>query len=325
VPRYRFTTIAETGERFADFRPYVASIDDAGSVSFAASLAGGGSGIFAGSGDPPQALFTGPVSSHPDGAAGSVWFYGSLADGRQAVVRAGDGAVDTVAAAGDELAAIGPLGPTVNGGGTVAFRADLASGAAGIFAVAPGISPRVVATAGDRFARFEGLPLVDGAGAVVFRAAAAAGEELICREAEPVVDSRGRFASLGRFPALTADGGVLFAAALRSGGAGVFVARGGQVETAVAPVPRFASVRGALADGRGVAVFYATPVGGELGIYAAAEPGGPPIVAVGGRLCGAQVTAFALNPVSINRRGQLAIRIELAGGRQAIVRADPVD
>jgi len=44
---------------------------------------------------------------------------------------------------------------------------------------------------------------------------------------------------------------------------------------------------------------------------------------VGGTLCDSTVAGFALNPVSINSAGQLAIRVMLEGGRQLILRADP--
>ena len=53
-----------------------------------------------------------------------------------------------------------------------------------------------------------------------------------------------------------------------------------------------------------------------------------PMVVGGGRtqLAGdrrATVVDFALNPVSVNERGQMAIRVALADGRQFILRADP--
>jgi len=44
------TLIATTGERFSDFSPYVASVNDAGTVAFQAALHDGGSGVFTGNG-----------------------------------------------------------------------------------------------------------------------------------------------------------------------------------------------------------------------------------------------------------------------------------
>src|SRR6185436_5257868 len=48
--RYAWREIAATGPRFADFRPYVASIDATGRVAFQATLPGGESGLYAGDG-----------------------------------------------------------------------------------------------------------------------------------------------------------------------------------------------------------------------------------------------------------------------------------
>ena len=47
---FSWTVIAETGERFSDFAPYVASVNDAGTVAFQAALRGGGTGVFTGRG-----------------------------------------------------------------------------------------------------------------------------------------------------------------------------------------------------------------------------------------------------------------------------------
>ena len=63
------------------------------------------------------------------------------------------------------------------------------------------------------------------------------------------------------------------------------------------------------------------PVGGD-GIYTGPDPEHDRIFAIGDQLLDSTVTGFALNPVSINDAGQLAIRIALESGRQLIVRAD---
>jgi len=41
---FSWTVIATTGERFSSFAPYVASVNDAGTVAFQAALRGGGTG-----------------------------------------------------------------------------------------------------------------------------------------------------------------------------------------------------------------------------------------------------------------------------------------
>lgn len=43
---YSLAVVAETGDQFADFTPYVAAIDDDGTVVFSATLTEGGSGVF---------------------------------------------------------------------------------------------------------------------------------------------------------------------------------------------------------------------------------------------------------------------------------------
>src|SRR5690606_11011916 len=73
----------------------------------------------------------------------------------------------------------------------------------------------------------------------------------------------------------------------------------------------------------GRVIFYATPRGGRLGIYAGPEPAADRVLAVGEPLLGSAVTGFALNPVSINGAGQLAVRVQPADGPQAVLRADP--
>src|SRR5437870_13672712 len=78
---FSMTVIATTGERFSDFAPYVASVNDAGTVAFQAALQGGGSGVFIGSGG-AVAGAVGPallaaVTGHPDlNNAGGRGLYG---------------------------------------------------------------------------------------------------------------------------------------------------------------------------------------------------------------------------------------------------------
>jgi len=56
IRAFRLTLIADTGERFSDFTPYVASVNDAGTVAFQAKLRAGGSGVFTGDGGPVVAV-----------------------------------------------------------------------------------------------------------------------------------------------------------------------------------------------------------------------------------------------------------------------------
>jgi hypothetical protein len=92
VKRFRLTPIAATGDCFCDFAPYVASVNDAGTVAFYAVLTGGSSGVFTGSGGPiatvvdTAAGFLAGIDSHPDiNTEGAVSFYAHLREGGSAI------------------------------------------------------------------------------------------------------------------------------------------------------------------------------------------------------------------------------------------------
>src|SRR5688572_29932780 len=82
--------IAETGERFSDFAPYVAAIGNDGLVAFQAALRAGGSGIFTGQGGSVATIASTAAGrfsrfySHPalDGQGGCC-FYAELTAGGQ--------------------------------------------------------------------------------------------------------------------------------------------------------------------------------------------------------------------------------------------------
>jgi hypothetical protein len=322
------TPIAETGDRFREFAPYVPSIDSQGHVAFQASLNVGGSGIFLGSEDSVTDLsLTGdPIAdfkSHPDVSDDGSWCaYALLRSGLEAVVFGQAGQVAVIADTGSSFDRIGPLGPTMNDAGIVAFRAEVGSGP-GIFKAGGG---SIIALAGSRrFSEFQGLPVINRSGRVVFRADLKSGGHVIIADDQGVqtilADTSGEFAELGRFPCLNSAGTVAFSAKLQDGDAGVFLASGGEVTHAIDTAGEFESIRGALLDDECRVVFFATPRGGSLGIYDAASH---KILSIGDDLFGSAVADFALNSVSINGAGQLAIRLRLTNQKGLIVRGDPV-
>jgi len=324
---YTLSVIAETGEQFTDFSPYVAAIDERGTVAFSAALTTGGSGVFRGEGGPVTTVANSAsggfrtVCSHPDiSSAGSICFYGENEEGAPALFVAQEGGL---AALSDSA---GPLGPTMNETGAVAFRAPLPAGGSRILTSHAGIATMVADTSG-MFSGFHGLPVIDGGGCVTFRADCTAGGEGIYRSGgnhfEAVVETGDRFSSLGFFPFANDEGTVAFCAELRSSRAGVHTASAGEVTTVIDTNGPFESFRGALLTAARALVFYATPRGGELGIFVGPDPGHDCLLSVGSPLAGSTVAGFALNPVSINRAGQLAIRVALENGRQLILRADP--
>ena len=325
---FAFVLVADTGDRFADFAPYVPSINARGHVAFQASLRSGGSGVFlAGDGSIADLALTGGLIedfvSHPDISGDGSWCaYATLRSGEQAVVLGRAGDVAPIADTRGSLTRIGPLGPVMNEGGVVAFRADTDSGSPAIFK-ADGASIVPVADS-RRFSVFHGLPVINSSGRVVFRADFEGGGQGIIADDHgvpiTVADTTGAFAELGRFPCLNEAGQVAFSATHRDGRAGVFLATGDDVAPVVTVAGEFESVRGALLDDGGGVLFFATPRGGALGVYDAMSR---KVLSIGDDLFGSVVADFALNPVSINGAGQFAIRLKLENQKQLIVRADP--
>jgi hypothetical protein len=325
--------IAETGPRFTGFSPFVPSIDAHGRVAFQASLAGsrGRSGIFReADGEIVELASTGDrvheFVSHPDVAADGSWCaYAVLASGAHALVLGAEGRVTTVA----EGVCVGPLGPTSNERGSIAFRGRTPTGEPSI-ARTDGSSVVHVADT-RRFAAFHGLPLIDERGRVVFRADLRDGTQgIYADDGAVLVDTTDELATIGAFPCMNAHGVVAFSATRKDGVAGVFTVCEGRITTVA--LGGFASFRGALIDDEGEVVFFATsapgatdakgasreaPRAGSLGVYAA---DGTRLLAIGDAAAGSRVVDFALDPVSINGRGELACRVALASGRETIVR-----
>jgi hypothetical protein len=331
---YRWTAIATHEGRFVDFAPYVASINDAGTVAFQATLADGHSGVFTGDGQAitdvaVTALPTCPARlfcSHPDiNQAGLLTVYARLPSG-DAVLLLHPGGEVTVVGVQDGLASVGPLGPAMNDHGDAAIRGTTPSGRAGV-AVWRGGQLHIVAETGASFCGFEGLPVINLRGQLAFRAALPGGGHGVFLYAEGRCEAIARtgdaFEEIARFPALNDQGTVAFAATPTGGPPGVFMASPDGVECVVDARAGFESFRGVLINNAGPVVFYATPTGGQLGVYAGPDPARHRLLGLGDTLFGARVTDFALNPVSVNERGQLAIRVALDDGRQFILRGDP--
>ena len=332
-PTFSWKVIATTGERFSDFAPYVASVNDEDTVAFQAALRGGGTGVYIGDAGEITEV-AGPtllagVTSHPDlNNSGATSFYGELEDGAQGVFLLGDGGLYTIACTRDGFAAIGPLGPTMNEAGTVAFRAEQTIGVSGVFAGDGAVVVTVADTEGG-WCVFHGLPVIDGRGTVVFRADREDGVQGIYAgrggAIETVAETGDVFETLALFPSANDGGTLAFAATLRAGGAGIFTVDEGRIVQVMNTEGAFESYRAALISGSGAVVFAATPRGGSLGLFAGPDPGADRILALGDRLLGSTVADFAANPVSVNTDGHIAVRAALADGRQLILRADPTD
>ena len=325
----RLTVIATTGEQFSDFAPYVASVNDAGTVAFQAALQGGGTGVFMSSGGEiteaaGPGLLAG-VTSHPDlNDAGDMSFYGELSGGVEAVFLLRD-ELQTIADTRGQFTSIGPLGPTMNETGMVAFRADVAERVSGIFA-GDGAGAVTIADTKGPWSQFHGLPVINRGGTMVFRADRKDGVEGVYAGGEgsirTVVETGDVFEALSLFPSVNDSGTVAFAGTMRDGGAGIFTAAADRIIPISNPDDSFESYRGALINDRGDVVFVATPRGGSPGLFAGPDPEADRILAIRDSLLGSVVEEFASNPVSVNAAGQVAVRAKLTDGRQLILRAD---
>jgi hypothetical protein len=329
---FSLTVIATTGERFTDFAPYVASVNEAGVVAFQAALHDGAMGVFIGNGDAEaEAAGQWPlkgITSHPDlNNSGDITFYGNDPGGGSGVFLLGDGVLHPIAQRDGQFASIGPLGPTINEAGSVAFRADRVGQISGIFA-GNATSVEVVADSRGTWRVFHGLPVIANDGTVVFRADRKNGVQGIYAgrgaSIAAVVETGALFRTLAHFPSVDERGTIAFAATLQAGGEGIFTVRDGQASRIVGTDGAFDSCRGALIANGGELVAIATPRGGSLGLYAGPDPEQDRIIALGDHLLGSEVTDLAANPVSLNGKGQVAVRARLTDGRQLIVRADPI-
>jgi hypothetical protein len=89
----------------------------------------------------------------------------------------------------------------------------------------------------------------------------------------------------------------------------------------------FSHFRGALVNDAGQIIFFATPRGGQLGLFTGPDPVQDKLLGIGdswqaGKVT-EKVTEFALNTVSFNQQGQIALRLKLSNGQGLILRADP--
>src|SRR5262245_6788562 len=228
------TLVASTGDRFATFSPYVASVNEQGLVAFQAERTDGTHAVCVGEGrdlDEVAPEDVAAVTSHPDlNDRGDLSFYGVDGSGRPKVILVRDGVTSSFAGG---FHSIGPAGPTMNEDGVVAFRGARVDGVPGVHAVEGG-AVRTIAECDDTFGEFFGLPLVDEAGRVVFRADRRHGVQGVYREGaaggvEPVVETGVQVSSIAPFPCWAADGGIAFAGTSAEGRDGVFLVEDGGV------------------------------------------------------------------------------------------------
>lgn len=315
------TVIAETGSRWAAFGPYVPCLSDDGVASFQATLHDGGGSVLVSQGPGfaevgEAAGQIGQARSHPArNQRGDLAYFADDVGQGLALIVVRDGRASAIAES------CGPLGPTIHESGEVAFRGLTRGGVESVMVAAAG-GVRTIAEVGERYARFHGLPVAMGDGRAVFRADVQGGGEAICvgdgGMTRTVVETGPVFSAIGAFPS-AGSAGVGFCGVRRNGGPGVFIASAGVIDVVAEARAGFESFRGLLLDGSGPVVFYATPPGGELGIYRAI--GHERVLGIGTPMLGSRIVELALNPVSVDARGNFAVRVKLADGREAVLHA----
>ncbi|MBL9121154.1 MAG: hypothetical protein JNL80_14690 [Phycisphaerae bacterium] len=325
--RHALTVVASTDAFLRDFSPYVPSINGDGVVAFQATDAHGHSSVHCAIGQQVTAIAPGAglagiaVRSHPDiNRSGQTSFYAE-GDGRPGVFLVEKGDLRRI------HDGHGPLGPTMNESGSVAFRATGPSGGEAIF-VSTSHGVRLIAEAGERFAAFHGLPLMEASGSVAFRADRTDGIHGIYRgdgsSTQAVIECGSSWRSIGPFPSCDDAGRIGFCAERCDGTVVACIEEAGEITEVVSSANGFESLRTVLLGADGPVAVVGTPIGGTLGIFTGPNLNAGGLLSRGAGLLGASVVEFALNPVSVNGRGQLAIRVRFADGRQCILRADPV-
>lgn len=304
-----FEIVAETGDRFANFAPFVPAIArDA--IAFQAELATGGTGIFvwqSGSLIELARDLGADFVSHPDlNEGGDVCAYAyNRWNEVTRLVAVSTELIEPIAP--PEIEA-GPLGPTMNERGDIAFRGSI-DGRPGVFAHIAGVTHPVSTTAEE----YLGLPIMEEAGSVVFRATSQDGREGIYRwragDVVPLAETGGEWSRLAPFP--SAWGGAVAFAGTRNGREGAFV-----IDPEVREIwaPELASIRGVVLAGA-TPIVLGTPPNGGLGAYLQETR----LFGIGDSFAGRRIEEFALNSASVDLGGVLAARLKFEDGRQAIV------
>jgi hypothetical protein len=332
--RYVFTRIADsTG--FGTLREPVA-LNDAGQVSFVATLESGVTGVFVGDGGAVTTVAddTGEFSTFgfPGiNGRGEVTFFGNK------ITRSGF------------YEGVGGSTPLLeNRGAILGFFGDIYSSPSGSFSAGhaflrlPGAQQEIFVSKGGRPARIadtSGLfvsldldPRVNAWGRVAFHGTRRDGSDGIFvgrgGALTTIADTSDVFAFFWDAPAINDRGEVLFKATLNdvNGTTSLFLASQGEVRAVLEGTGPFNDFGAAPAiNARGQIAFQGT--GPDLvGIFTGGDPVADRVIAVGDAIDGS--TVASLGPLAfdaaLNNRGQLAFIVELADGRTGIYRADPI-
>jgi hypothetical protein len=330
----RLELIARNGPDFRDFQPYVPAIDDAGRVAFQARLPDGSSAVFLGDGQCCERLLSETDGlapcSHPDrNTRGELAIYAVRPDGSTALLGLGAGGAEVLLdSRSGRVSGIGPLGPVIDEQGQIALRTTLADGREAVCTWRGGeCRIELSAREGEALAGFQGLPVVAGEAGLLVRADRVDGREVLCRvregRTELLAQTGEGFRALSAFPAMNERGDLAFGA-LDPQEVPLLVHRVAGQEQRLRPASEsgIVRVRGALLAG---AALYCTADTRDGGVAVFRRRGDAleRVLGTGDAFLGERIRALALNPVSVNDVGQLAIRLLFANGGQAIARLSP--
>jgi hypothetical protein len=287
-------TVADTSGAFRFFG--FSSIDGNGRVSYFAFTKDDHSGIFVGHNGVRTLLDdSGPIlgfggDPQSSGAGPFMTIHAFLKDGGQAIYLSRNGAAATRVVDTSQTFSGFDIDPRVNALGQVVFQGDLRAGGSGIF-------------------------VADGAGVVT-----------------PVADDSGAFKAFAGLPSINDRGDVAFGAVLKTGpnpffNDGIFVARGGRIQTLVdasGPFQIGLSFGHPTMNDQGQVAFLASLKSGGFGLFVGPDPVADRVIALDDPLDGSTVTGLTVFGGYFNNSGQLAFTANLADGRTAVYRADPV-
>ncbi len=320
---YTFATISDQ----VVFLGPAASINDSGTVAFAAVLDAGQLGVFTGDGGALTIVadntsqFSGFLSPSINDQ-GAVAFKADLAAGGSGVFAVSNGNLITIAQTGTQFNQLASFA-SINNSGTVAFRAALTASGSGIF-TGDGGALTTIADPSSGLSGFTIFPVINDAGTVAFNGSGALytatnGVYTLIAEAtgDPV-----RFES--PVFSMNNNGEVAFEGEFTSGAHAVFVGNGSSVTAIVDTDGPYASFGNESINAGGSVVFQASTDAGGLGIFSGPDPVHNKIIATGDALNGSTVVTLSLGREGLNDNGQVAFYAELADGRHGIFRADPL-
>lgn len=309
-----------------------ASINAGGTVTFAATLDGGGQSVFTGNGGALTTIATtGPVFTGfapPFGPgindAGTVAFFATTARGA-GVFSSNGGAATTIAATGATFTAFSaPV--SIDSAGTVAFQGLLvgggsriatgSGGAATIYASVAGIGENLgpPKLADDGTARFTGV--IGGVNAIFTGDGVGA--------PTPIYATSGAFASF--IPPVTANqaGIVAFVGSTDGGQVGVFRGDGGPADV-IADGDDFISFSANVAINATGVVAFSASTATVSGIFLGPDVDTDAVIRIGDPLFGSTVSQLGFYRDGLNDAGQLAFFYRLDDGRIGVARADPAE